>query len=442
MDEVTRQLREFKEKNPRKFAEMLNQLSESELQDILYSWPLWARFKQMPPEGKWRFWVLSGGRSSGKTKGSAEWVIERARQGKGPIALIGKTTGDVRDVMVELGPSSIMQCSPPDFKAIYEPSKRRLTWPNGVTATTFSGDEPGQLKGPQHQTIWVDELPKFADPQSLFDDANFGLRIGDSRCLISTTPTPHPLMKSLYKQWEEDKEGRVRYVIMPTQDNAANVDPEFIKDIEDKYKGTRLYRQEVLGEILWESEDALFSSELLDKYRVDEAPELDAIAIAVDIATTSNKSSDDTGIIVGGRGVDNHGYVLDDKTMKGSPSQWANMVVSLYDHYSSIAPAHVVIETNQGGDLIKHTLMQVRQNLPIKEVRANKSKIARMEPISLLAEQGKIHMVGYHEKLEEELVSYNGKGRSPNRFDAKCYAMTSLLINPKRNIVTSSEFFV
>lgn len=442
LDSVTKKLRDIREKNPKLFADMLLQLSEEEQLKLLYDWNLWGRDKQLEPEGKWRFWIASGGRSAGKTRCGAEWIIQRARAGLGPIALIGKTSADVRDVMIEAGPSSILQVCPPDFKATYEPSKRRLTFENGVFCTTFSGDEPEQLRGPQHQTIWIDELPKMDNPQEVIDQANFGLRIGDSRCLITTTPTPHQVMKNFYKQWEQDPEGKTRYVIMPTKDNAANVDPEFIKDLDEKYKGTRLYRQEVLGEIIWESEDALFNSELLDEHRVSDYPELQSIAIAVDVATTSKKTSDNTGIVVAGLGMNEHGYVLSDKTMKGTPSQWAERVVNLYDYYSQIAPTHIVIETNQGGDLIKHTLNQIRFNLPIKEVRANKSKISRMEPVSLLAEQGRIHIVGNLPDLEDQLVSYDGKGSSPDRYDAMCYAITSLMVNPRRNRVISTEFYL
>lgn len=444
MDEVTKKLREFAQgdKEQRKqLAKMLLQLSDEEIKAIVYDWNIWGRDKQLAPEGKWRFWVLSGGRSSGKTRGASEWVIQRAREGKGPIALIGKTSGDVRDVMVELGPSSIMSCSPPDFRPIYEPSKRRLTWPNGVTATTFSGDEPGQLKGPQHQTIWIDELPKFDDPQALFDDANFGLRIGDSRCLISTTPTPHEIMKSLYKQWEADNFGKTRYVIMPTQDNAANVDIEFIKDIEDKYKGTRLYRQEVLGEILWESEDALFSTELLDKYRVKEEdlPPLDVIVVSIDPAVTNTKTSDTTALTVCGLDKDGHGYVLYSSAVKANPLVWAQKAVALFDNYGA---SYVVVEVNNGGDLIKTTLEQVRRNLPIKEVRASTSKIARMEPISLLAEQGKVHIVGVQQELEDQLVRYNGKGPSPDLYDSACWGLSAIMLTGQKNTVKSTQFYL
>lgn len=133
--------------------------TEQDKKALLYEWKFWARPKQVAPDWDWFIWLLLSGRGFGKTRTGAEWVINRARYGPFfPIALIGQTKADVRDTMVELGESSILKISPPWFMPTYEPSKRRLTWPNGMTATIFSGDEPDQLRGPQHGSAWVDEL--------------------------------------------------------------------------------------------------------------------------------------------------------------------------------------------------------------------------------------------------------------------------------------------
>lgn len=442
MDKITKYLRNLKQNDPHKFAELLMRMDDKELEILQYDWNIWARDKQLAPEGKWRYWVVLGGRSSGKSRTGSEWIIQRAREGKGPIALIGQTASDVRDIMIEVGPSSIMSVCPPDFKPTYEPSKRRLTFPNGVICTTFSGDEPGQLKGPQHQTVWCDELPKYSDPQATFDEINFSTRIGDSRVLYSTTPTPHAVIKQLWTRYQEDPEGRIRLVVMPTKDNAANIDPEFIKDLDDSYKGTRLYRQEVLGEILWDSPDALFTPERLDEHRVHEAPNLDKVIVSVDIAVTNKSTSDSTGIIVGGRGKDDgHGYCLFDGTMKANPLQWARRVIDLYDEYNA---EYVACEVNQGGDLIETTLHQVRPGLPVKKITAKESKTVRMEPVSLLEEQGKIHLVGHFPELEDQLVQFTGKKgqRSPDRYDSFSMCMADLLLTKKRGIVRSQEFYL
>jgi phage terminase large subunit-like protein len=128
----------------------LKTLSNDEAATLLYDWKFWARASQLPPEGDWFGWLLRSGRGAGKTRTGAEWIIQRARDGYKRIALIGQTKADVRDTMIEVGESSILQISPPWFMPDYQPSKRRLVWPNGSIAVTFSGDEPDQLRGPQH----------------------------------------------------------------------------------------------------------------------------------------------------------------------------------------------------------------------------------------------------------------------------------------------------
>jgi len=153
---------------------IINSLSDEEAEDLLYDWKFWARPKQLPPPGKWFGWMLRAGRGFGKTMAGAEYVIERARKGYKRIALIGQTKADVRDAMVEVGDSSILQISHPRFRPEYEPSKRRLTWPNGAIAIAYSGDEPDQLRGEQHDTAWIDELAKFKYSQDTWDNMELG----------------------------------------------------------------------------------------------------------------------------------------------------------------------------------------------------------------------------------------------------------------------------
>jgi len=428
----------MRENEPEKLAKVLRAMSEEELKSILYDWNLWARPNQLAPKGDWRTWLVLAGRGFGKTRCANEWVIQRAREGKGPIALIGKTTSDVRDTIIEVGESSIMKISHPDFKPIYEPSKRRLTWPNGVTATTFSGDEWDQLRGPQHRTVLIDELPKFANPEELYTQMDMGLRIGDdAQCIVSTTPLPIKIIKELYEK-SQIEGSDVVLSTGSTMDNAANLGKRSVASMVARYKGTRMERQELYGEILWSSEDALFTNENLDEFRIslEALPEMVRIVVAVDPAVTNNKNSDSTAIVVAGMDARGHGYVLFDGTMKGTPSAWAKRTVALYDEYCADV---VSVETNQGGDLVVSTLEQQRRNLPIKKIHASKSKIARMEPISLLAEQGKVHMVGYFKELEQQCVEYSGKGPSPDRYDAMCYALSELMLG-KVSSASTSQF--
>ena len=141
------------------------------------SWPAIARPNQLPPPGDWQVWLLLAGRGFGKTRTLAEWVCQQAASGQaGRIALVAATAADARDVLVE-GQSGILAVSPPWFRPIYEPSKRRLTWPNGVMATTFSAEEPERLRGPQHHAAVCDELGAWSRPET-WDMLQFGLRLG------------------------------------------------------------------------------------------------------------------------------------------------------------------------------------------------------------------------------------------------------------------------
>lgn len=175
-------------------ASLLNSLTDEEAEDLLYDWSVWARPHQLPPSGEWLTWMILTGRGWGKTRTGAEWVTDQAKNGAKHIALIGQTKADVRDTMIEIGPSSILKISNPNFYPKYESSKRRIVWPNGCIGTIYSGDEPDQVRGPSHDRAWIDELAKFKYPQAIWDNLMFGLREGeDMRILVTTTPGRFPL---------------------------------------------------------------------------------------------------------------------------------------------------------------------------------------------------------------------------------------------------------
>jgi len=366
----------------------------------------------------------------------SNWVIQRAKSGYSPIAIVGQTVADVRDVMVEGGPSSIINQAPSNFKPKYEPSKRRLTFPNGAIALTYSGDSPEQLRGANNASVWLDELCKFSDPEESWTQLILGLRVSDNpKVLVTTTPKPIPIIKRLY----EDQ--AIFKITGSTFDNVDNLSANFISELKKKYEGTRLGRQEINGEILWESEDAVFSQDDIDKYRVKEAPFGDNItyAIGVDPAVTTNKGSDSTGIVVGCVNNDTgHGYVVSKHTGKYTPSQWARKVSDLCESYNTKL---VIPEVNQGGDLVKETIYQNDNSLIVIPVRATKGKLLRAEPLGLLCEQGRLHIVGSIPELEEQMVSYEGVGKSPDSYDAMVWVMTYLMLGRKRK-VTVSEFYL
>lgn len=222
--------------------------------------PRWrdlARPNQLPPDGDWRIWLILAGRGFGKTRSIVEFASEQAEQMPGSRgAIVGPTAADVRDVLIE-GESGILATARPDFRPRYEPSKRRLTWPNGTIATTYSADEPDRLRGPQHHWGIADELAAWRYPATL-DMLLMGLRLGDNpRLAIATTPRPIPLIKRLLS------DPTVVVATGTTYDNAANLAQPFLDAIVRRYEGTRLGRQELEGVVLDDNPAALWNRDII-----------------------------------------------------------------------------------------------------------------------------------------------------------------------------------
>jgi len=410
----------------------IQNLSQKEAEVLLHDWSFWARPNQMPPDWEWYIWLLLSGRGGGKTRTGAE-LVNRWAHDFSPIALVGQTKGDVRDTMVEVGESAILNVSPPWFMPEYEPSKRRLTWPNGAMAIIYSGDEPDQLRGPQHAKAWVDELAKFKYPQETWDNLMFGLRIGEKpQAVVTTTPRPIPIIKTLVQ------DVRTAVTRGHTLENRANLAPDFLKYILSRYEGTRIGWQELAGEILEDNPDALWKRKQIDELRVREAPDLLRIVVGVDPEASNTETSSETGIVVAGIANVNgstHGYVLDDLTVKASPGGWASAAITGFYKFRA---DRVIGEVNNGGDMVEHTINSVDSRVPFKQVRASRGKLVRAEPISALYEQGRVHHVGVFPELEDQMCEWVPGDRSPDRMDALVWALTELFEQGEPGKVESS----
>ena len=379
-----------------------------------------ARPAQIPPPGAWQYWLLKAGRGFGKTRVGGEWTIKQAREHPGcRLALVAPTAGDTRDVMVE-GESGILTISPDGFMPLYEPSKRRLTWPNGSIATLYSAEEPNRLRGPQHHYAWCDELASWKYPAT-WDMLLFGLRLGQNpQAVITTTPRPIQIIKDLMKD--------PRCVVTggSTYENADNLAPTFITSIVQKYEGTRLGRQELNAEILDDNPGALWHRDVIENLRVQKAPQMVRIVVGVDPAVSGGEESDETGIIVDGIAANGHGYTLADYTIRGSPLEWARAVVRAFHEWKA---DRVIGEVNNGGDLVEANLRTVDRNIPFKSVHATRGKAIRAEPIAALYEQGKWHHLGAFPQLEDQLCEWmpnEPNQKSPDRLDAHVWAAVEL----------------
>lgn len=397
----------------------------------------------MLPPGDWTSWLLLGGRGAGKTRTGAETIRAEVEAGRaGRIALVGRDAGDVRDVIIE-GPSGILATSPPWFRPEYEPSKKRVTWPNGARAGVFSAEDPDSLRGPEHDMAWADELCAWQYARETWDNLQFGLRIGrHPRQIITTTPRPIPLLKEIVAESIGDDPDTV-ISRASTYENRDNLAPKFFRSVIKKYENTRLGRQELEGHLLEDVAGALWTRDTLDKTRVtngeaakfrDPAFRDDfftRIVVAIDPPASSTEGADECGIVVAGIGKDKQGYVLADLS-KGqlSPQQWAQRAVEAYREFDADM---LVAEANQGGEMVKTVIQAVDSTLRYKPVHAYRGKALRAEPVALKYEQGLVHHVGTFAQLEDQMavmtLDYDAaKMGSPDRLDAAVHALTELML--------------
>lgn len=440
----------------------LRKLTEDQATALRYDWAFWGRPDQHEPEsfrdGTKKVWFIRAGRGYGKTRTGAETTRGRVRSGKaGRIAIVAPTAGDARDIMIE-GESGLLRVHPDWERPHYEPSKRRVTWDNGATATVFSADEPDRLRGPQYDFVWGDEPASWRFGEEAWDNIEFGLRLGrHPQALLTGTPRPLPWLKAIMNDDE---------TVVTTGSsfrNLANLAESFIRRILKKYEGTRLGLQELHALVLEDVEGALWRRSMIDADRVRwketesglvlPVPDLDVVVVAVDPAGTSGADADETGIIVAGRTGsrdEGHAYVLGDYSLRGTPIEWAQAVLDAYDRHQA---DKIIAEVNMGWDLVVANIHALRPRVKVEKVTAKRGKKLRAEPVSTLYEAHRVHHVGMldsqqahvgtdgkiegEEGLETQMCEWvpGESDGSPDRVDALVYAITDLLGETKKRKV-------
>ncbi len=416
----------------------LNELEEGELLALPYLFEFWAMDHQLPPESDWRAWVVLGGRGAGKTRAGAEWVrsvVEGARPlDEGAcrrVALVGETIEQVREVMI-FGDSGILACSPEDRRPVWEAGRKRLVWPNGAVATVHTAHDPEGLRGPQFDAAWVDELAKWKRGQETWDQLQFALRLGDDpRVCVTTTPRNVDVLKKVLSLPSTVK------THAPTEANAAHLASSFLEEVKARYEGTRLGRQELDGVLLADAEGAFWTSDGLERGRVDALPEFDRIVVGLDPAASAGAGADECGIVVVGALTKGpvqewRAVVIADRTVQGAtPSGWARAAITAMEQYGA---DRLVAEVNQGGAMVGEVLRQIDPMVPLKSVHASRGKAARAEPVAALYEQGRVSHARGLDALEDQMCrmtarGYEGGG-SPDRVDALVWALHELMIEP------------
>lgn len=398
-----------------------------------YNWNDIARQNQKIPDGNWFLWMILAGRGFGKTRTGAESIMQLVDSGEYKnIAVIGKTLGEARSIMVE-GQSGLMSTSLAIDNLAYYPSKRQIIWKNGARATVIGADNYESMRGYQFDLVWVDEFAKFKNPRDVWEQILFTLRLGDNpKCIMTTTPKPLKILSELSKS-------SFTYLTKgSTFENGANLAARFIETMKASYVNTRIGKQELFGEIISNDDNALWKR---DSIQYKEIPRnyLKRTVIGVDPAVTSNEESDETGIIVAGMGYDGKIYIMDDLSGRYKPPEWAKIIAAAYQNYDA---CRVVAEVNNGGDLVEGMIRNVSKYISYSSVRAIKGKVSRAEPVALLYESSNVFHTRKLLGLEEQMygMSYDSESavrKHDDRVDALVWAVTELTGKSRQSMMPS-----
>ena len=434
--------------------EFLDSLSPDEVTELEWDWNFWGRPEQQMPVGDWFVWLIMSGRGWGKTRTATE-NISRMLRGSSPLtapegapammSIIADTPFDMRQYNIE-GPSGFLNVGPPDYRPRHVPSNRVLEWPNGCKALLFSAEDPETLRGASGSFFWWDELAKARYAKEGWSNLMFGMREGNPRGIVTTTPKPkNTVLPGLVKRALISN--AVRLTRGSTYDNRENLSEVFYKEVIEPVTGTRLGRQEIEGEMLDDAPGALWTRTIVDQANWKrEIPDFQRVVVAVDPSGARNADddgADSIGIVVVAKGVDGRVYVLADKTCRMGPAGWGDRAVRAYIDNDADC---VVGERNYGGAMVEHVIKTAAQQakviVPYKEVTASRGKVVRAEPVSALYEQGRVTHVGSMPELEDQMCQFTTDGYvgdgSPDRVDALVWGV-SFLMDIKPTVRVSPE---
>ncbi len=426
---------------------VLNTCSNVELAALQNDWAFWARPKQLPPPTPWQSWGFLTGRGFGKTIAISMYINSEVEAGRAPlILLMAQDEQSAIDIQVK-GPSGLIATAPHWFRPEWLASEMVLVWPNGARAYVRTPEVPGKIRGLEYHLAWLSEIQSWpvAMREEAYMNALLSTRLGNARIVWDATPKKrHPILKKLLKAAEDPRHVVVR--------GATHENPFLAKGytakLEAEIGGTQRGREELLGEMLADSDEALIRDDWIQKARRDMPARLVRKAIGVDPALTARAGNDQTGIVVAGVGTDGQCYVLGDSTGKYAPAEWAALVLRLYQEQQCDC---VAVERNAGGDMVAEVLRAhadkkglsivvlgkdaVSRHVPgtvyIKEVHARGSKEDRAQPLATAYERGRIsHVNGVNlAELEDTLTTWEPgpKSRSPDNLDALVHAVTEVL---------------
>lgn len=343
------------------------------------------------PDPDWNVWLYMAGRGTGKTQSGANWTLWKAlAEPKIWVGVCAPTFADVKNVCLE-GTSGIVSLAEPGDIIDYNRNGLRVTLKNGSIIQGYTAEKPDSIRGSNLAACWFDEMAMIRHASFYSAGLRPALRVGDNpQLMITTTPKRTKLIREFERRCESDPHW---HLTRASSEENPWIATSMIENYRRDYAGTYLEKQELEGIIPEEVDGALFHMDLLRESYVDhdELPELRTIVVAIDPSTTSEKDSDETGIIVAAEGVNHHGYVLADYSTRGSPKHCMEAAVTAFHYYDA---DYIVGERNNVGDYMRETLNTIDPNIPFRPVWAQRGKAQRAQPVSILAEQGKIHFAG------------------------------------------------
>lgn len=438
-----------------RFDEILDGLSVVDGAALADDWGFWARPKQKAPLTGWRRWGFLTGRGFGKTIAISKWINDTVERSPTPLLLLLVAQDEQSSIDIQvLGPSGLIATAPPWNRPHWEASALQLVWPNGSRAYVRTPEVPGKIRGLEYHTAWASELqswPVATREEAWYNGVLLSTRLGAARVVWDSTPKRrHPILRDLLIEHERD--AKTFPVVRGTTHENPHLPEGYKEDLERKYAGTSRGREELYGEMLDESENALVKQSWIDAARRAMPDAFVRKAIGVDPAVTARKGSDRTGIVTAGAGVDGQAYVLGDLSGKHAPHEWARTVL---DKYFADRVDVVVVETNKGGDLVTQNLRAAAQQRDVKVVVAGKdekprhtsrilyvkethtrgAKEDRAQPLATAYERGRVsHPYGIDlSDLEDTLTTWEPGGKtadgskSPDQIDAEVLAVSEVL---------------
>lgn len=394
--------------------------------------------------------MLAGGSRSGKTLLLVRAIVVRALKAPGSRhAILRFRFGHVKQSIVHDTFPKVMRLCFPQVKYELNRSDWFATLPGG-SEVWFGGlddrERTEKILGTEFATIFLEECSQIPYNSRNMAVTRLAQRIEDTagkRLLpmkmyyAENPPDKGHWTYKLFKTHQDPDSKQYLpqpedygYMQLNPRDNMENLSPEYIKTLESL--PPRLRKRFLEGEFRDAAPNALFSDEVLERWRLidQELPEMLRLVVAVDPSgadDNDNADNDEIGIVVCGLGVDGNGYVLEDLTCKAGPATWGRVATGAFDRHGA---DRIVAEVNFGGAMVGATIRAARPRTPFRPVTASRGKVVRAEPISTLVEQGKVRMAGYFRELEDELTAFTTYGytgdHSPNRADAMIWGMSDL----------------